>query len=321
MFIADGCCKLFPFLNILARIVAMKLILKYLFYTYVILLAGYFTYKGLMQKRWGSQSVSFPQPKQECFMGGTGWKYCVHSDSKTQPDTYLYVFHGKDEDEQTWMNTTVYSALLQKYWHDSNLKVPKVITISFGPVWLVTPRLSHKDTGLLERFQAEVFSKIEGHLGIPKQRFLLGESMGGLNVLSLTLHLPEYFTRVASLCPPLYSVTPYSSPPEILRLLMSSGAKPKALLTVLGIGRYLFKDDEEWKKFSPYHLLSQKSFRYFPSLYLTTGMRDDFGNYEGVSGFADMAKKKGLRVYWRPNSGDHCSIDAPSLGRFLSVGR
>ena len=131
--------------------------------------------------------------------------------------------------------------------------------------------------------------------------------------------MPSLFSRVASLCPPLYSITPHSSPAQLISFATKSGAKPYALMTAIGIGRYLFKDDSEWRQFSPLHLIQTKNFRSFPSLYLTTGLRDEFGNFSTVESFAEIAKNKGIRVFWRPNSGDHCSIDAPSLGRFLSL--
>jgi pimeloyl-ACP methyl ester carboxylesterase len=292
--------------------------LKYLFYTYVILLAAYVTYKSILLGRYGALEIDFQLADKKCYVGGEGWRYCVYTNDNTNQNTYLYVLHGKDQDENFWHNKTIYSSLLQKYWQDQNSKIPKVITISLGPIWLITPQLSHKNTGLLEKFNNEIFNKIEGHIGLPRQRFLLGESMGGLNALSLYLHNPRFFSRVASLCPPIYSITPFSPPLEILSFIVHSGARPKSILTVLGIGRYLFKDDQEWSEFSPYHLIHRVDLKSSAPLYLTTGLHDEFGNFEATQGFAKFAKEQGAKVYWRANSGNHCSIDAPSLGQFLS---
>ena len=185
----------------------MKKFFKYSFYAYVICLAAYVTYNTLLHKRFGTQEVEFQRSQRSCHDGGAGWKYCIHTNDRTSGSSYLYVFHSQDEDERFWSKGGGYPALLQKYWQEKSSKIPKVITISFGPLWLIAPKMTNENTGLLERFRDEVFNKIEGHLGRPKRRFLLGESMGGLNVLSLALHLPQYFSRVASLCPPIYIMT------------------------------------------------------------------------------------------------------------------
>jgi enterochelin esterase-like enzyme len=47
-------------------------------------------------------------------------------------------------------------------------------------------------------------------LANPKNRILVGESMGGLNVLILGLSHPELFSRVAALCPGVYLDSPFS---------------------------------------------------------------------------------------------------------------
>lgn len=297
----------------------MKRTLKTVFYSYVILLALYVSYKMVLRGRFGRQEVDFKTPTQQCFTGGKGWKYCVYETSQTRDDVYLYVFHGKGEDESTWLSAKKYSALVQKEWQDRGVPIPKVISVSFGSVWLLTPKMSHKESGLLERFHDEVINKIEGHLGQPRQRFLLGESMGGLNVLSLSLKYPHLFSRVASLCPPLYSISPYASSVEILQFIQSSGATPYAMMNALGIGRYFFADESEWIQFSPYHSIFRNRVRRFPPLYLSASLNDEFGAYEGTLAFAQKAREKGIKVYWRANSGNHCAVDAPSLAQFLGL--
>ena len=293
-------------------------VLKYIFYTYVILLAGYVTYKTVMGIRLGQQRVAFTQAKRQCYQGGDDWRYCVSDAEKARTNTYLYVFHGKGEDEKMWSNPANYSALLQDYWQWNDSKVPRVITISFGPAWLVTSQMSKLHTGLLERFRTEVFPSIEQALGKPKKRFLLGDSMGGLNVLTIALGMPKNFSRVAALCPPIYTLSPFAGVAKILKFAINSGVKPKALLIFLGLGRYYFSNEEEWLKFSPLEKIKTVQFKPHQKFYISAGLRDRYGLYAGARKFTDRLKRSGARAYWRPNSGDHCSVDVESLGDFLS---
>lgn len=293
--------------------------LKNLFFLYLIGLAVAINVKFLVNGRFGRTKVDFVPPKEECFEGGQDWKYCVYTTQSDLPDTLLYFFHGRDEDEHAWIDHSSYAALVQQYWQSKRARTPKVVSISFGSTWIISPQMSKPDSGLLERFKEEVFNHIEAQLGTPKRRFLVGASMGGLNVLNLGLNLPRYFSRVAALCPPIYNVSPFASYSELLGLMVRTGAKPRKLATAVGLGRYLLADDSEWARFSPLEVLRHSRAARFPLMYISTGIRDEFGAFEASEILAREAKNKGAKVYWRPTSGDHCAVDAPSLAKFLSI--
>ena len=277
--------------------------------------------KSWLYTRKGAQAISFQAAKKECFQGGDKWRYCVYTTEDHQDDVYLYFLHGKSFDENVWNDGTQYPAQIQKYWRDNRMRPPKVITISYGGLWFITPKMTKKDTGLLDKFKTEVFKTIEGKLGEPKYRMLAGDSMGGINALTLSFYMGEMFQKTASLCPPLYSLSPFSSWPEIWEFLKKSGARPKSMMTVFTVARVLFTNDEEWEKFSSVALVKKANPENFPELYLSSGLYDMFGNYEGVLEFADIAKKRGFNIHWRPAWGDHCAIDIPSLADFLQPSR
>jgi S-formylglutathione hydrolase FrmB len=147
----------------------------------------------------------------------------------------------------------------------------------------------------------------------------MGASMGGLNALSLYTHLPQFFTKVASLCPPIYDVPPHSPMIELFGLLKRSGADLKSMITHLVLSRKFFKNDEEWSQFSPYEVLKNRDLRNYPPLYITGGLQDELGNFSGVEQFVAMARSRGARLQWRASSGGQCAVDAPSLAQFFQL--
>ena len=116
--------------------------------------------------------------------------------------------------------------MIQLHWQKSNVKPPTVVLISYGPEWLLTPKNSKAESGLMDDFISNL-PFIESKIGKPKNRILVGESMGGLNVLILGLNHPELFSRVASLCPGVYLDSPFSDFDKIKSAMNRTGADPK----------------------------------------------------------------------------------------------
>lgn len=300
---------------------AMKSILKKVFIVYVILLAGYVTFQKLIHRRYGRERASFQAPQKNCIKAGSDWTYCVHTSDLDDLSSTLYVFHGKDQSENFWTDGTTYAGLLQQYWQRKKIRHPRVVTISFGKVWIVAPPLIKHPKSLLERIHNEVIPTIEKNIGVPRRgRMLMGNSMGGLNALTYVLHQPESFKKVAILCPPVFPMSPFSSWTQLFTYAMQHGARIDSFLMTVGLGRKLVVDDKEWKQFSPLHRLeTMMPPGHPPTLYITGGLRDQYGTFSATEELARKAQNKGFPVYWRPISGDHCSIDVSSLGRFFKI--
>ena len=64
-------------------------------------------------------------------------------------------------------------------------------------------------SGLLDDMMRRL-PAIEATLGRPRRRMLMGESMGGLNVLIAGLSYPSRFAKIAALCPGVYTVSPFA---------------------------------------------------------------------------------------------------------------
>jgi len=173
------------------------------------------------------------------------------------------------------------------------------------------------ESGLMDDFLSNL-PLVESKTGKPKNRILLGESMGGLNVLILGLHHPELFSRVASLCPGVYLDSPFSGFENIKAAVKRTGADPKIAFGIYQMAKTYVANEEEWKAIAPIDLIKNANSHY-PELYLSCGLYDKYGNYEGTQALATMAKSKGIKTHWHPLYGGHGAMDISSLADFLVI--
>lgn len=275
---------------------------------------SYFAWSEITRTR-GAQNVSFNGADKSC--GSLQrLRYCVYQDPSGTNGDIVYHLHGRNLDEQIWNDDTYFTAMLQAEWQRFRIKPPTVVTISYGPSWLLTPKGKKPASGLLEDFILQL-PKIETKLGEPRRRLLLGESMGGLNVLVAGLSYPSHFDKVASLCPGVYINSPFSSLSTIRSAMERNGASPKKIFGIWLLSQEYFSSEEEWERTSPLELM-EKAGPDFPALYLSNGIYDSFGNYEGTQLLARTAMNRGVQTEWHPLYGGHCSIDIPSLANFLT---
>ena len=286
------------------------------FCVFLILLLSLYLIWGKLTRPYGVQKVSFIPSKSVNFTKGK-LSFAIYRASTGVNQDIIYHFHGRNLDHTIWNDDTYYTSLIQSYWQKSNIKPPTVVLVSYGPEWLLTPKNSRVESGLMDDFVSNL-PLIESKIGKPKNRILLGESMGGLNVLILGLSHPELFSRVASLCPGVYLDSPFSDFSEIKAAIKRTGADPKIALGIYKIARTYASNEEEWKEISPIHLIKSANIHY-PELYLSCGLYDKYGNYEGTEALANIANLKGVKTNWHPLYGGHCAIDISSLADFLIV--
>ncbi|MGZ3768572.1 MAG: alpha/beta hydrolase-fold protein [Bdellovibrio sp.] len=268
----------------------------------------------------GDQVVSYTPSSKTCFSSGTTrtWRYCVYKPANGITNKNIaYMLHGRNLDENTWNDDTFYTAMIQKYWDEHKMTPPVVVTVSFGPIWLLTQKGKAEQSGLIDVFTDEVIPEIEHRIGKPEKRFVFGESMGGLNSLLLGLTRGSHFQKVAALCPAIYKDSPFSSLADTQAFLKRTGADPKVIFGIIKLSIKYFADDSEWKQSSPIHLIDQVASENLPEFYLSCGLYDVYGNFEGNQYFAEQALKRGIHISWHPMYGGHCAIDVSSLAEFL----
>jgi hypothetical protein len=271
---------------------------------------------GKLTSPWGVQKVSFISSKSETFTKGN-LSFSIYRANIGVNEDIIYHFHGRNLDNTIWNDDTYFTSLIQSHWQKSKVKPPTVVLISYGPEWLLTPKNSNDESGLMDDFIANL-PFIESKIGKPKNRILVGESMGGLNVLIIGLSHPELFSRVASLCPGVYLDSPFSNFDKIEAAMKRTGADPKVALGVYLMAKKYVSNEEEWKKISPIELIKKANIEY-PELYLSCGLYDKFGNYEGTEALVNIANSKGVKTQWHPLYGGHCAIDINSLADFLII--
>jgi enterochelin esterase-like enzyme len=262
----------------------------------------------------GVQLVSFVAAEQACGTAGR-LRYCAYQAKAGSNGDIVYHLHARNMDEQSWNDDSYLTAMLQAEWQRSGALPPTVVSLSYGGTWILSPKGQTPDSGLLDDLMARV-PEIEAKLGRPRRRLLLGESMGGLNVLVAGLSYPARFQKVAALCPGVYATSPFAPLSTIRASMERTGANPKTALAIWLMGRKYVANEAEWSRISPLSLIGKANSRY-PALYLSNGLYDKFGNFEGTQALAETARRRGVSTEWRPLYGGHCATDISSLASFL----
>jgi S-formylglutathione hydrolase FrmB len=268
----------------------------------------------------GDQKVHYTPSHKECFEGhgSVSWKYCIHTPASGPTNGEVaYLLHGRNLDENTWNDDTFYTAMIQEYWQRNKIAPPTVVTVSFGPMWLLTDKGQKEKSGLLPFFIENVIKEVESKTGQPRSRIVFGESMGGLNALVLGLKAGELFRKVASSCPAVYAMSPFAPMGDIQDFLKRTGADPKIVYSVIQFAKEFVQDEKEWNNFSPLQLINGANAKTSPEFYLSCGLYDTYGNYEGNELLAQKAATLGFKISWRPVYGGHCATDVVSLAEFL----
>lgn len=274
----------------------------------------YFAWSELTRVR-GSQTVDFEPAKAECG-AFNNFRYCVYTAVGGTNGDVVYHLHGRNLDETIWNDDTYYTAMVQAEWQRRQIRPPKVVTVSYGGTWLLAPKGAKEASGLLEDFMAKL-GKLEAGIGEPRRRLLLGESMGGLNVLVAGFSDHAKFAKIAALCPGVYVDSPFAPISEQIAGMKRTGADPKTVAGVAMLARRYVADDDEWSRVSPLALF-EKVEPGTVDLYLSNGLYDRFGNFEGTERLARVAEQRGIATAWHPIYGGHCSIDPASLASFLA---
>jgi pimeloyl-ACP methyl ester carboxylesterase len=279
-----------------------------------LLLTGYLTWNYFTSPT-GSQKVIFTPANPQHFTVGK-LNYTIYRAETGVSDNVIYHLHARNLDASIWNDDTYFTSLVQAYWQKALIKPPTVVVVSYGPVWLLTPKNSQVESGLLDDFIARI-PEIESKVGKPSRRILLGESMGGLNVLILGLSHPKIFSKIASLCPGVYLESPFSDYSTQRAGMKRTGADPKIVYGVTQLAKKYVSNDEEWKAINPISLI-ERADQTYPELYLSCGLYDKYGNFEGAEALANLAIKRGVKTKWHPLYGGHCAVDIASLADFLA---
>jgi fermentation-respiration switch protein FrsA (DUF1100 family) len=254
------------------------------------------------------------QLEMECFHSDEPliFSYCINRIQGSKSKDIVYHFHGRKGNAKWWNDDTYYTGDLYRQWATTKTEAPIVVSISFGPLWLLDKE------SLLKFFEEKLVPQIESKLNLQiEKRLVVGESMGGVNAILAWLNTKALFDGAASLCAPLPTISPYASFSEIMEYIQNSDSTWQRGTMMLFIGRYLFPSKESWNNNSPIDLASRQDFTSSGQLYLSCGKLDDWGCTAGSNKFINAAKSNGADIIWHPTDGGHCDIDTMSLAKFL----
>lgn len=269
-----------------------------------------------ISRPWGEATARFTPAQQQCEQAGP-LRYCVHRAAGGVNGDVVYHLHGRHLEAESWNDASYYTALVQGHWQRAGQLPPTVVSLSYGPVWLLAPKGQAEASGLLDRIWPDILA-IEARLGTPRRRLLVGESMGGLNSLVLGLSHPQHFAKVAALCPAVYVDSPFAPLDVLHQALVRTGADPRIALGIWQLARRYATTPQEWQRLAPLALVENEALAQArPSLYLSAGLYDRYGLYEGTERLARRAAERGLPTAWHPLYGGHCAVDIASLADFL----
>jgi S-formylglutathione hydrolase FrmB len=243
-----------------------------------------------------------------------GLNYCVIKPVKTTNQDILYYFHGLQGNVHEWQNLPGYGTTYQTWANQA----PIVVTISFGPIWLLAERNASASSGLYESFIFSALPFIEKSENLhPLHRLLMGLSMGGFNAAQIYLKNPSLFSKVALACPALTRVGPYSGQNAIQEYITRTHAQPSQVEKALSVSSSFFPDETSWETADSIALASKLVNPNFPPLFASGGMQDEYGFFEGALAFVNAISIHGAQAHFTELQGGHCTYDWIGTANFL----
>jgi predicted esterase len=267
--------------------------------------------------------------KIDCGPLSVEWaRACIHTPESGNNQNVLIHMHGLGINEHGF--ATYYMPEIVPYFEKNNLDLPIVISFSFGPIWFLAEKNSSSESGLYEVFMQQVLPELEQKVGGFKGHVdLMGESMGGVNVIQLGLR-PGPFRKVISIAAPIADLSPLSTEEEKNQFVTSSvgwqfykDTDPEkvtqAVYLLFEISANLFPTEEEWNQADPLRIASKSNDVLNRRFYITTTKDDYFLNFEGNEKLSGVLKDRGVDITWVPiETGGHVSPDSKSLLKFLA---
>lgn len=234
------------------------------------------------------------------------FKYCIFPGTGLRSREIIYYFHGIFGNEKQWMSNSITKKIYKEFM-GSPQGSPTIVNISYGSVWLLTPKNSKGSSGLLDFWSSENLKKFERENFSEeiKTRYVFGDSMGGHNGFAFYLKNQSLFKKAILICPAGLVASPYEeSKVHKEKLTADFHGNWTMYLGVMGL-MSLYYDDITYKKSAPYEILAHT-----PSSKINVSI---IGVDNDMYGFSDVAKtfikqqRPTIRkVFYEQDSGSHC---------------
>jgi len=248
----------------------------------------------------------------------TGVDYCIYqprSESARDPSAVLYYLHGAGEDERSWGKWKTAKLFIREYLR-AGKKVPTVISVSHGKLWILSQGGRGRAAKPLDAFIKEIMPAIEGSLGQVERRDLWGLSMGGFNAAQLLFKHPGLWRRAVLTCPAVTTLAPAASRGEYDAFIDRTGSEPRRVSWALERSRETFPDPILWALHDPIALAAAAET--IPPLLVECGDQDEYGFHEGASRLVEAVRDTGLWAEFRSiKGGKHCASEPEAVLAFL----
>lgn len=259
--------------------------------------------------------------REVCGVGrttGRAWKFCAY-EYPNSSRRVLYHFHGIFGSERDWRKSALEQSIVAR-WIQRGEKPPIVVSISYGPIWLLTEKNRASASGLYEHFWREVQPDIERRiLGFKaEENWILGFSMGGFNAAQIYFKNPGFYSRAAIVCAAATVVAPFASPYTVQNYIRRTGANPALVKVALEVMNAHAPDPADWYRHSPIELARANLSPLSKPLYVADGTSDEFGFHEAAIDLARWARERGTRSRsdFFPGGG-HCWVNGPKIADFF----
>jgi pimeloyl-ACP methyl ester carboxylesterase len=202
---------------------------------------------------------------------------------------------------------------------------PTILTMGVGPVQFLSGNVRISGLSDIEEVSRSIVNILKGH-GLrnldtnPGSIELYGESMGGFNSLQVFARHPEYFNRVALICPAGTRVSPFAPLSDWLVNMQEEAASPVLSIAFRETLTAAFGGEDQWEQQSPimYLATSYRPMAVRQPIYLATVAGDKFGFTLVEDTLTSMLQSEGHQVTRNETfSSAHCFVNPAPLAAFL----
>ena len=241
------------------------------------------------------------------------FRFCMGRDKLADQQRILYFFHGVTGSPKNFVHRQAI-ARMREIWRGKG-RLPVWVSVSLGRAGVLG------EAGMERRFMDIVVPYVESRLGFkeqsPRQRFIMGVSMGGANATHLVLKRPKFSAAAFLVCPAVAALDANASHYDVWRYARRTGGVYGLIQAAYVFRPYEFSDRAYLDSVDPL-IAGQRHFsRRTPPMYIQTSNKDQFGFNEGGKLLAMVARTRGVEVTFEELEGRHCVVEPRAAVSFF----
>lgn len=242
------------------------------------------------------------------------YSICYREQKYTNSEDIVYFFHDMNSSEKIWFTAASDMPQVQRIWDREGYR-PRIVSISFGRQKVLIKNIATPEHNF---FLKEALPFIESEYGGLRngKRHIMGQAMGAISAINLSLRKDVSFNTVSLLCPSLSDLNPFASERFIQDFASKRNLNLGRLQELIRLQKENYLSAGDWNNNNPNLLLSKFGTKQRPKIYVSAG-GDSYGFRYGTESFLTQAKSLGFSPKWEPVNGAHCSFRAASFAKFI----